>query len=435
MTSVEGRWTDINRILLREGALSLEGYSTEGAQERLKTCQVLVIGAGGLGCEILKNLALSGFKNIHVIDLDTIDVSNLNRQFLFRDKDVGQPKSKVAADFVMKRCPGVNIEAHHGKIQDFDEEYYRQFHVVISGLDAILPRRWINSMLLDIVDYDDDGNVDPDTIIPLIDGGTEGFKGQARVILPQLSSCFECTLHLFPDEPHNYQTCTIASTPRQPEHCIIYASEMLWEQEHGKGSRPDGDNPEHLKWIYERAAKRAEEFGIEGVTIKRTQGVVKRIIPAIASTNAIIAAACCNEAFKQVTGISPALDDWMTYNGNEGVYSYTYSNERNPNCLACGNPPPKPVSVNPKSTLRQLINILKADKSLSLKNPGFRCNNKSIYIPFVSSLEKATRKNLDKTVAELFEDGDTLEVTDPTVTFVISAVINFDSSAALDVEE
>lgn len=133
----------------------------------------------------MKNLALSGFKNIDVIDMgqcpnvqypqqhltcpDTIDVSNLNRQFLFRQADVGGSKAEVAAKFVMQRVKGVTINPYCGKIQDKDEDYYMQFNLVICGLDSIEARRWINATLVGMVDMEN-----PDSLKPLIDGGTEG---------------------------------------------------------------------------------------------------------------------------------------------------------------------------------------------------------------------------------------------------------------------
>ena len=101
--------------------------------------------------------------------VDTIDVSNLNRQFLFREADVGKSKAEVAAAFVEKRVKGVTITPYNGKIQDKDEDYYMQFRMVICGLDSVEARRWINATLV--------GMVDPtniESLKPLIDGGTEG---------------------------------------------------------------------------------------------------------------------------------------------------------------------------------------------------------------------------------------------------------------------
>ncbi|CAB4468500.1 unnamed protein product [Rhizophagus irregularis] len=253
------RWSHLYKILDRRGPFADPSFTPgHGEEILLNTCKVLVIGAGGLGCEILKNLALSGFKNIEVIDMDTIDLSNLNRQFLFRPSDVGKPKAKVAAEFIMKRATDVKVTYYHGKIQDKDDDYYLGFQLIICGLDSVDARRWINATLVNLVDGE------PERIRVLVDGGTEGFKGQARVIIPTITSCYECSLDM------------------------LKRSDI----------KMDTDEPTHIQWLYETALKRAKEFNITGVTYSLTQGVVKNIIPAIASTNAIIAASCCNEAFK-----------------------------------------------------------------------------------------------------------------------------------------
>jgi ubiquitin-activating enzyme E1 C len=100
----------LDTLFMRAGPYAPQAFVPgEETREVLEETKVLVVGAGGLGCEIVKNLAISGFKEIHLIDLDTIELSNLNRQFLFREKDIGRYKSQVAAEFVMKRCPGVLV--------------------------------------------------------------------------------------------------------------------------------------------------------------------------------------------------------------------------------------------------------------------------------------------------------------------------------------
>ncbi|KAK1755369.1 NEDD8-activating enzyme E1 catalytic subunit [Echria macrotheca] len=409
--SEPARWKYLDQIRTRAGPFTDPDtfYGSKVASE-MDRMNVLVIGAGGLGCEILKNLALSGFKNIHVIDMDTIDISNLNRQFLFRQADVGKYKAEVAAAFVMRRVKGVHITAHNKMIQDFDEDFYMKFQLVVCGLDSIEARRWINATLVNMVDEDIE-----DSVKPLIDGGTEGFKGQARVIIPTITSCIECQLDMHAPRAA-VPLCTLASIPRQPEHCIEWAHVIAWDEEK-PFPKLDKDDPEHITWLYQKALLRAREFNIPGVTYSLTQGVVKNIIPAIAATNSVIAAACCNEALKISSSCAPALgypaDNYMMYSGNDSVYTYTFRHEKKDDCPVCGNLA-RDLVVDPSGTLRDLVDSLAVRPEAQLKKPSLRAQNKTLYMQSPASLEEQTRPNLDRTLVELgLGDGDEVAVTDP----------------------
>lgn len=261
--------------------------------------------------------------------MDTIDLSNLNRQFLFRQSDIGKPKAVVAAEFIGKKYKNLKITPIFGRLEDQSDDFYKEFTLVISGLDSVQARRWINHKLIQLVDPNDF-----DSVKPLIDGGTEGFRGQVKVIFPTFTACYECSLDTLSGQV-TYPMCTIANNPRLPEHCIEYISTLKWGQTF-KDEKLDMDIPEHVEWVFQESLKRAHEFNIEGVTKSLVLGVVKSIIPSIASTNAIIAAACCNEAFKIISSSNPTLDNFMMYSGTDSVFTYTFAYERKPDCPACG---------------------------------------------------------------------------------------------------
>jgi len=373
----------------------------------------------------LKDLALSGFQNVHVVDMDTIDVSNLNRQFLFRQADVGKSKAEAAAAFIMKRVPECHVTYHKCRIQSLDTEFYKQFKVIISGLDNIEARRWLNSMLVGMVEFDSDGDPIPSTIIPLIDGGTEGFKGQARVIIPKITSCFECSIDSFPPQKA-FPMCTIAETPRLPEHCIAYAFTVEWERQF-PSKVLDKDSPDDMRWVYECALERAKRFGIEGVTYFKTLGVVKNIIPAVASTNAIVSAACVLEALKVITFCSQTMNTYFMYMGAQGVYSYTFEYSKKDFCIVCSDEAAvRPMTMSSTITLAELIEKLQSDSTLQLKKPSITADNRSLYMQKPTSLELILRPNLEKSLHELIQSGEVLTVTDPTLFEIsLSIQINF----------
>uniref|UniRef100_A0A8B9JYX5 SUMO-activating enzyme subunit 2 n=1 Tax=Astyanax mexicanus TaxID=7994 RepID=A0A8B9JYX5_ASTMX len=225
--------------------------------DSVSSCKILVVGAGGIGCELLKNLVLTGFKNIEVIDLDTIDVSNLNRQFLFQKKHVGKSKAQVAKESVLRFCPSANITAYHDSIMnpDYNVEFFRSFQLVMNALDNRAARNHVNRMCLA-------------ADIPLIESGTAGYLGQVTVIKKGVTECYECqpkpTQKTFPG-------CTIRNTPSEPIHCIVWAkylfNQLFGEEDADQEVSPDTADPE-AAWNPEDTAARATASDQDG-DIKR----------------------------------------------------------------------------------------------------------------------------------------------------------------------
>lgn len=201
----------------------------------VKASKVLMVGAGGIGCELLKDLVLSGFGEIHIIDLDTITLSNLNRQFLFRKKDIDKLKSLTVSKavesfnyFLTKLIP------HHGNVMNltqFPIEWWGQFDYIFNALDNLEARRYVNKVALFLK-------------LPLMESGTTGFHGQIQPILPYVSECFECQVK---ETPTTFPVCTIRSTPSQPVHCIVWAKEFLFNQLFGESTESEVNQAELSK--------------------------------------------------------------------------------------------------------------------------------------------------------------------------------------------
>ncbi|EGR30664.1 ubiquitin-activating enzyme e1, putative [Ichthyophthirius multifiliis] len=182
--------------------------------EKFNQTSLLLIGVGGIGCEVLKNLSQFKFKEIHILDLDTIEVSNLNRQFLFRKSHRGHYKSEVAKQVLEYQKPFMNLKSHTKNIKDeqYGLKFFSQFNLVIMALDNQETRSFVNKqcMILDI---------------PLLEAGTTGYKGQAYIFKRGQSRCYDC----FPktENKQSYPACTIRTLPEKPVHCIIWAKYLF----------------------------------------------------------------------------------------------------------------------------------------------------------------------------------------------------------------
>lgn len=151
-------------------------------QERLTRARVMVVGAGALGNEVLKNLALVGVGSIYLVDYDTIEASNLTRSVLYRETHSGCPKAEVAAEAVRDLNPDCRVFAVHGNVMtDVGLGVFADCDVVIGCLDNREARLWVNRCCWKVG-------------TPWVDGGIQEISGVVKVFVPPDSACYECAM-------------------------------------------------------------------------------------------------------------------------------------------------------------------------------------------------------------------------------------------------
>ena len=188
-------------------------------QEKLSNINIFMIGAGALGCEFLKTFSVMGIatkenKKVFVADNDNIELSNLNRQFLFNKNSIGKSKAEVACESIKKMNKDFNCDSFQVRVGQeteniFCEEFWEKQDFIINAVDNIEARKYIADQSL----------IYKKT---LIDSGTLGTKANSQVIIPH-----KTIPYIIPQkkEEDKIAECTLAFHPFNINHCIIWAKD------------------------------------------------------------------------------------------------------------------------------------------------------------------------------------------------------------------
>ncbi|WOK96678.1 ubiquitin-activating enzyme E1 2-like isoform X1 [Canna indica] len=186
-------------------------------QKKLEEAKVFLVGSGALGCEFLKNLALMGAccsqkGKLTITDDDVIEKSNLSRQFLFRDWNIGQAKSTVGAAAAMSINPSLNVQAPQNRASPetenvFNDAFWESLDAIINALDNVTARMYIDCRCLYFQK-------------PLLESGTLGAKCNTQMVIPHLTENYGASR----DPPEKQAPmCTVHSFPHNIDHCLTWA--------------------------------------------------------------------------------------------------------------------------------------------------------------------------------------------------------------------
>ncbi|KAF7249672.1 Ubiquitin-like modifier-activating enzyme 1 [Varanus komodoensis] len=190
-------------------------------QEQLGKQKYFVVGAGAIGCELLKNFAMIGLAagqggSITVTDMDTIARSNLNRQFLFQERHVSKLKSEVAAAAIKGMNPNLNVIAEQNQVGPetehiYGDDFFLGLDGVVSAVDNWQARNYIGKRCMQFHK-------------PLLDSGTNGTKGHVEVLIPHLTQPYSKVLDI---DEREYPHCTLRYFPSTIQHTIQWARDQF----------------------------------------------------------------------------------------------------------------------------------------------------------------------------------------------------------------
>ena len=204
--------------------LSLERCIGKELVDKIHSCKLFMIGAGAIGCELLKNYAMLGLGTtgkITLTDPDVIEVSNLNRQFLFREKHLRKPKSQTAAAAAVQMNPHLKgkVEARLDKVCDetieiYDENFFKSQSIVTNALDNVKARLFIDTQCVQ-------------SRTALIDSGTLGPKGHVQIIVPALKTESYASKKDPDEDGGEIPLCTLKQFPEETLHCLEWAKSIF----------------------------------------------------------------------------------------------------------------------------------------------------------------------------------------------------------------
>jgi len=299
--------------------LRLDGWR----QERLQNARVAVVGVGALGCEIAKNLVLMGVGELLLVDSDYVELSNLSRQMLFTDSDIGAPKSITAKARLEKMNPDVSITAFQTDVRKLPSTAFENLDVLLSCVDNWPSRRWLNSLAVEI------GK-------PLVDVSMDGFYANVQNVIPGKTACIECHGEILIPREVQAAECTLRR--RTPQDLVQELSE--------KGFKLDINQAEALfsagiKTVFDikySTANRLQNLPEELVMlIRRLREALTPKMPALQSIAATISGIATFETVKILHDglLGQTFGGLIVYDGMSARVSRVPL-RRSENCFVCG---------------------------------------------------------------------------------------------------